>query len=73
VTRGHIGWADLIFVMEKKHLRRLRENYSDILLHKKVICLNIPDEYKFMDSELIEVLISTVSEHIEIPMIVNND
>jgi predicted protein tyrosine phosphatase len=54
--------------MEKKHLRRLRESFSDILPHKKVVCLNIPDEYQFMDRELIEVLISTVSEHIEIPI-----
>ncbi|EPY08213.1 Protein-tyrosine phosphatase, low molecular weight [Paenibacillus alvei TS-15] len=23
VTGGHIGWADIIFVMEKKHIRRL--------------------------------------------------
>lgn len=67
VTSGHIGWADYIFVMEKKHLRRLRERFSDILLYKKVICLHIPDEYQFMDQELIDILISTVSEHILIP------
>lgn len=68
VTRGHIGWADLIFVMEKKHVRRLQERFSDALAHKKIVCLNIPDDYQFMDRELIELLISTVSEHIELPI-----
>jgi predicted protein tyrosine phosphatase len=35
---------------------------------KKSYALNIPDEYQFMDQDLIDVLISTVSEYIEIPM-----
>jgi predicted protein tyrosine phosphatase len=25
VTSGHVGWADIVFVMEEKHLRRLQE------------------------------------------------
>ena len=56
VTAGHIGWADLVFVMEKKHLRRLREKFPDELSHKPVICLHIPDDYQFMQSELIDLL-----------------
>lgn len=68
VTSGHIGWADLIFVMEKKHVRRLQEHFGDILGSKKIVCLNIPDDFQFMDSELIELLISSVSEHIELPL-----
>jgi predicted protein tyrosine phosphatase len=67
VTSGHIGWADLIFAMEKKHVRRLRERFGDMLHGKKVVCLNIPDDYQFMDAALIEILISSVSEHIELP------
>lgn len=67
VTSGHIGWADLIFVMEKKHLRRLQGRFGDMLYSKKIVCLNILDDYQFMDAELIEILISSVSEHIELP------
>lgn len=73
VTSGHIGWADLIFAMEKKHVRRLQERFRDSLEGKKIICLNIPDDYQFMDSELIEVLISAVSLHIELPEETNRD
>ncbi|KNY25878.1 low molecular weight protein tyrosine phosphatase family protein [Pseudobacteroides cellulosolvens] len=67
VTIGHIGWADIIFVMEKKHFRRLREKFNESIDGKKVINLDIPDDYMYMDEELIEVLKSRVSEYIDIP------
>lgn len=66
VTDGHIGWADLIFVMEKKHSRRIKNKFGDLLYDKKIICLDIPDEYQFMDEELIELLKSRVAEYIDI-------
>ncbi|MFF2014698.1 low molecular weight protein tyrosine phosphatase family protein [Paenibacillus sp. NPDC058177] len=65
VTEGHIGWSDVIFVMEKKHKRRLQEKFSDKLKNKELFCLDIPDEYRFMDEELIEILKSRVYEYIE--------
>ena len=65
VTAGHIGWADLIFVMEKKHLRRLQEKFPDELTDKQVLCLNIPDDYQFMQPELITLLQAAVPPHLE--------
>ena len=53
VTPGIIGWAEIIYCMEKKHVRRIREKYNDLLTGKEVICLNIPDDYAFMDDELV--------------------
>ena len=67
VTSGHIGWADLIFVMEKKHQRRLQTKIGSQIYTKKIICLNIPDEYRFMDAELVEILKARVSEYIDVP------
>ena len=64
VTPGLLGWADIIFCMEKKHLRRIREKYTDIAADKKVICLNIPDEYSYMDDELCELLESIISDYL---------
>jgi predicted protein tyrosine phosphatase len=49
--------------MEKKHERRLREKYSSELNSKRIIRLDIPDEYTFMDEEVIEVLKNRVSEY----------
>lgn len=64
VTPGLLGWADIIFCMEKKHMRRIREKYSDIITGKTVICLNIPDDYNYMDDDLCELLKSVVPEYL---------
>ena len=64
VTAGLIGWADLIFCFEKKHLRRLKERYPDEINGKNVITLNIPDEYGYMDDDLQDILQSSVEEYL---------
>jgi predicted protein tyrosine phosphatase len=67
VNHGHIGWADLIFVMERKHVRRLRDKFGNQLQGKKIHNLDIPDDYGYMDEELIEILIARVADYIEVP------
>jgi len=67
INEGHIGWADFIFVMEKKHRSILEENFPDALAEKRVICLNIPDEYRCMEPALIHELKAGISQHIELP------
>ena len=62
VTNGLLGWADIIFCMEKKHVRRIKEKYPDTIKDKKVICLNISDDYEYMDRELVAVLKSSISQ-----------
>ena len=54
VNQGHIGWADIIFVMEKQHGRILREKFGEALNGKHVICLRIPDVYRCMEPALID-------------------
>jgi predicted protein tyrosine phosphatase len=65
VSAGHLGWADLIFVMEKKHLRRLQEKFPEEISEKRVICLYIPDDYQFMQPELIDLLQASVPPYLE--------
>lgn len=48
-----IIWADLIFVMEKRHKQILTENFREELNSKELIVLDIPDDYQYMDEELI--------------------
>lgn len=67
ITEGHVGWADIIFVMEKKHARRIQDKFRSSLLNKRMICLNIPDDYQYMDEDLVGLLESSVSEYIELP------
>ncbi|MEX1030718.1 MAG: hypothetical protein WDZ91_11845 [Paenibacillaceae bacterium] len=52
--------------MEKKHVRRIQDKFGRSLIDKKMICLNIPDDYQFMDEDLIGILISSVSEYIDV-------
>lgn len=67
ITPGHIGWADWIFVMEKRHLSLLRKKYQQEMQGRRIVCLNIPDEYDFMDRELVLLLKSLLSEYIDVP------
>lgn len=53
-------------------MRRLQERFGDVLFHKKVICLNIPDDYQFMDNELVDILVSRVLECVELPVMNSN-
>ncbi|MEG4446958.1 methyltransferase domain-containing protein [Microcoleus sp. AT9_B5] len=67
VTEGLVGWADLIFVMEKKHGDRLRSKFPESLEGKKVICLQIPDNYQYMEPELVELLQAKLNPYMEMP------
>jgi predicted protein tyrosine phosphatase len=51
-----IEWADVIFVMEKAHRSKLSKDFRRHLNGKRVICLDIPDDYKFMDPALVTLL-----------------
>lgn len=64
ITDGHVGWADVIFAMEKKHVRRLEERFAEGLTDKRIICLNIPDHFHRDDPELIELLKTAVIPHL---------
>ncbi|MGJ8693580.1 MAG: low molecular weight protein tyrosine phosphatase family protein [Thalassotalea sp.] len=56
-----IEWADIIFVMEEKHKSRLKAEFTRVLNHKNIQVLDIPDEYQYMDAELIEILKQSVN------------
>lgn len=67
VSAELIAWADVIFVMEQQHQKKLTENFAPELRRKRVICLGIPDEYKYMQPELIDLLELKVSKHLGWP------
>lgn len=56
VSAEQIEWADTIVVMEKSHRDKLGRKFRPYLKNKRVIVLGIPDEYDFMDPELIALL-----------------
>jgi predicted protein tyrosine phosphatase len=56
LTPELIQWADLIFVMEKRHRIKLSAKFRKYLGKCRVICLDIPDSYDYMDPELVSLL-----------------
>lgn len=64
VTEKLLNWADLIFVMEKRHKQRLNEKFETIIKEKEIVVLDIEDNYQYMDAELIETLKLSVTPYI---------
>ncbi len=60
VSADDIDWADVVIVMEPKHKSRLVAEFTRLLDHKPIHVLDIPDEYKYMDPELVELLEQSV-------------
>jgi predicted protein tyrosine phosphatase len=48
--------------MEEKHKSRLLAEYRSVVAHKTIHVLDIPDDYRYMDPELVEQLQSSVGE-----------
>jgi predicted protein tyrosine phosphatase len=67
ITEGHIGWADIIFVMEPSHRQRIHRKYPEVLARKRVITLCIRDDYKLMQPELLEALRIKLGPHLMLP------
>ncbi len=65
VSPTDIRWADVIFVMEQKHKNRLKSEFTRMLDHKSIHVLDIPDEYKYMDPDLIQELESAVGAYLD--------
>ncbi|MGN7979100.1 low molecular weight protein tyrosine phosphatase family protein [Microbacterium sp. 22195] len=55
-----LEWADLVLVMENKHKRELSRRFMRHLDHVRVAVLGIPDDYDFMDPDLVEILLRRV-------------
>jgi predicted protein tyrosine phosphatase len=64
ITAELVEWADIIFVMEKAHRNKLSKRFRASLHAKRVICLDIPDDYAFMDPTLVRLLQVRVSRHL---------
>lgn len=67
VTPELLLWSDMIFVMEKAHRNKLSKKFGRYLGGKRVICLDIPDDYDFMDPVLITLLEQKVTRFLPVP------
>ncbi len=51
--------------MERKHADRLREKFPEAIAGKPLVVLRIPDDYRFMDPALLELLRAELAGHLE--------
>lgn len=56
ISSVDVAWADVIFVMEQKHRTRILADFPNAARFKPIHVLDIPDDYRFMDPELVELV-----------------
>ena len=56
VSADLLEWADRVFVMETTQRRYLNAHFASVLKDKKIVCLDIPDIYRYMQPELVVTL-----------------
>ncbi len=64
INLADIQWAKLIFVMENKHKHYINQQFRNQLKETKIIVLDIPDEYQYMNAELVIWLTESIDAHL---------
>ena len=65
VNQRMLEWADIVFVMDGEQIEALARLFPDHPLLPKVVCLNIQDNYHFLDPELVATLQERTKPHVE--------
>lgn len=61
-----IEWADVILVMEQNHKNKLNKKFRAYLAGKSIVVLGIPDEYAYMQLELVQLLKAKVPRYVRL-------
>jgi predicted protein tyrosine phosphatase len=61
-----VEWADVILVMEKTHKNKVSKKYKAMLTTQRLVCLDIPDNYDYMQAELITILKIKVPRYVRL-------
>lgn len=65
VNANMLEWADVIFVMDEDQRRWLESTFNGHPSLTRVVCLDIPDIFTFLQPELIQLLEERVPRHLE--------
>jgi predicted protein tyrosine phosphatase len=66
VKENDLFWADLVLVMEPKYAARIRFQFLGDSI-PPMRSLDIPDDYEYMDAELIDLLKTAVEHELSHP------
>jgi len=61
-----VEWADIVLVMEKSHRNKVSKKYKELLKGKRLVCLDIPDNYDCMQPELVKLLRAKVPRYVRL-------
>jgi predicted protein tyrosine phosphatase len=64
VNVNMLNWADVIFIMDPEQRRWLESTFTAHPALPRVICLDIPDVFTFLQPELVELLEQRVPQHL---------
>lgn len=66
LTAECVRWADIIVVMEKTHRSKIQKRFRKALNGQRLVCLDIPDDYDFMDPELVRLLEERMARYLPV-------
>ena len=66
VSGDLIEWADVVLVMEKSHRTKISKKFKEQLKGKRLVVLDIPDIYEYMDTELVRLLKGKVPKYVRV-------
>ena len=65
VNQRMLEWADIIFIMDDEQRRALADLFPDHPAVAKAICLEIADNYHFLDPVLVAMLRERTAPHLD--------
>ena len=65
LTIEALDGVHLVVVMERAHRARLQRRFGAHLRSARVVCLDIPDDFAFMDPALVALLETRAGPHLE--------
>ena len=66
VSGDLIEWADVVFVMEASHRNEASKRFRELLRDKRLVVLGIPDDYEYMQEELVRLPKARVGRHVRL-------
>ena len=63
-----LAWADIIFVMERSHRSKLQRRFRAAMNNKRLVCLDIPDDYDLMDEVFVRLLEDKLARYLPAPI-----
>ncbi len=63
INQRDLAWADIIMVMEERHKTIIKQQFHPHD-YKKIVVLDIADDFQLMDAELIALLQTSVSPYL---------